>query len=85
MYHIQKRRKFEIKHYTDLCIVVMFFPNCYILERAAFFNSKSLHSPCGIKRYCWVYQYRYSAVDEIICIIPTLKNIKDGTGRCQYI
>ena len=38
------RRKFEIKNYTDLLIVVEFFPNYYILDFAAFFDSKSLHS-----------------------------------------
>jgi len=70
------QRKFEIKHYTDLFIVVLFFPNYYILEREAFFNSKSLHSPCGMKCYCCVYQYRYSAVDEKICVIPTLKKVQ---------
>jgi len=38
------RRKFEIKNYTDLFIVVEFFRNYYILELTALLDSKSIHS-----------------------------------------
>jgi len=38
------RRKFEIKNYTDLFIVVEFFPYYCILEPAALFDSKPKHS-----------------------------------------
>ena len=71
------RWKFEIKNYTDLLIVVEFFPNYHILELAGLFDSLTLHS---VVRYdvllLRVPLRTLSSWRKNCIIIPTLKNVQ---------